>query len=290
VSIKSGQNVTVDFTTQTPSTGAATNADTLPTGTLVINGADDAAVVTVTNKGNGYYKAAVTLPALSAGDLVQIRIAATVATIAGVAVIWQDVADTKRVSDLNDLAAGAAMDLVADAVDAAALKADAVAEIQAGLSTLTAAEVNAQVDDALNTAIPGSPTAGSINERVKAIDDKLPSASYLRGTADSDGGLCTADKADIQTECEDAIDAKHVQVQGDGAITFTYTLTSSVDGTPIANCWIGVYTEAAMSNLVASGYTDNFGQITFYLDAGTYYLKRVKSGWNFANPDVETVS
>lgn len=31
--------------------------------------------------------------------------------------------------------------------------------------------VNAEVDTALNTAIPGSPTANSINERVKAIDD-----------------------------------------------------------------------------------------------------------------------
>lgn len=34
-----------------------------------------------------------------------------------------------------------------------------------------------QVANALNTAIPGSPTADSINERVKAIDDKLPSGT-----------------------------------------------------------------------------------------------------------------
>ena len=33
------------------------------------------------------------------------------------------------------------------------------------------ASINAEVDTALNTAIPGSPTADSINERVKAIDD-----------------------------------------------------------------------------------------------------------------------
>lgn len=45
------------------------------------------------------------------------------------------------------------------------------------LNDLTAAQVNAEVDTALDTAIPGSPTADSINERVKAIDDKLPSGT-----------------------------------------------------------------------------------------------------------------
>lgn len=33
------------------------------------------------------------------------------------------------------------------------------------------AQINAEVDTALNTAIPGSPTADSINERIKALDD-----------------------------------------------------------------------------------------------------------------------
>lgn len=36
-------------------------------------------------------------------------------------------------------------------------------------------DVNAEVDSALNTAIPGSPTADSINERVKALDTLLES-------------------------------------------------------------------------------------------------------------------
>jgi hypothetical protein len=43
----------------------------------------------------------------------------------------------------------------------------------ASRSTLSAAEVNAEVDTALDTAIPGSPTAGSINERVRDLDDAL---------------------------------------------------------------------------------------------------------------------
>src|SRR3989337_1494054 len=52
-----------------------------------------------------------------------------------------------------------------------------------GFNDLSAAEVNAEVDTALNTAIPVSPTADSVNERVKAIDDKLPSATYIMGSA-----------------------------------------------------------------------------------------------------------
>jgi len=45
------------------------------------------------------------------------------------------------------------------------------------LATQAKADVNAEVDNALNTDIPGSPTANSINERIKAIDDKLPSGT-----------------------------------------------------------------------------------------------------------------
>lgn len=51
--------------------------------------------------------------------------------------------------------------------------------------TISLAAINAEVDTALNTAIPGSPTANSINERVKAIDDKLPSGSIGDATAAS---------------------------------------------------------------------------------------------------------
>ncbi len=61
------------------------------------------------------------------------------------------------------------------------------------LNDLSAAQVNAEVDTALNTAIPASPTADSINERVKAIDDKLPT-NYIMGSS-------------VQTAKDDEIDA-----------------------------------------------------------------------------------
>ncbi len=57
---------------------------------------------------------------------------------------------------------------------------------------LTAAAINAEVDAALNTAIPGSPTADSINQRVAAVDD-LTQASGDGDLAAIDGKIDTID-------------------------------------------------------------------------------------------------
>lgn len=90
MSVRSAQVVTVEFTTRAFATGARADADSLPTGTLIINGVDNAAIVTVTNITTGRYKAAVTLPALSLNDMVEMSILATVSTITDSAVIWRD--------------------------------------------------------------------------------------------------------------------------------------------------------------------------------------------------------
>lgn len=103
--LKSGQNITTVFTVSDPSSGAAINADSLPTGILYINGTANAASVTVTNITTGVYKAAVILPSLSAGDVVEIRITAAVSTVTGEGVVFSGIAETKRVSDLQDITA-----------------------------------------------------------------------------------------------------------------------------------------------------------------------------------------
>lgn len=99
--IKTGQAITVLFATADPTTGAATDADALPVGTLYVNGVADAAVVTVANIAIGIYKASLTLPGLATGDLVALRIAATMTGVAGEAIVWQAVADTARVSEVK---------------------------------------------------------------------------------------------------------------------------------------------------------------------------------------------
>jgi len=77
---------------------------------------------------------------------------------------------------------------------------------------------------------------------------------------------------------------------GAGAITWTYTLTDSVSGDPIAGADVWATSDVDGSNVVASGVTDVNGKVTFHLDAATYYIWRQLSGWNFVNPDEEVVS
>jgi hypothetical protein len=56
-----------------------------------------------------------------------------------------------------------------------------IGDANLALSTQMKADVNAEVDTALDTAVPGSPTSNSINERVKTMDDAYTStrAGYL---------------------------------------------------------------------------------------------------------------
>lgn len=95
------------------------------------------------------------------------------------------------------------------------------------LSTQEKADVNTEVDGALDTAIPASPTSNSVNERVKAVDDKLPSSTYLKGSADADGGMDTADKADVNTEADTAL----VDVDLDHLAKTTYGASKPTVGT-----------------------------------------------------------
>ena len=114
MSVRTGQSVTVLFTTRVFATGVGTNADSLPTGALYVNGTVDAASVTVTNISTGLYRAAVTLPTLAVNDEVQIAITATVSSITDKAVIWTDTKDVFA-GAIPDVAAGAASGLLTTA-------------------------------------------------------------------------------------------------------------------------------------------------------------------------------
>jgi hypothetical protein len=77
---------------------------------------------------------------------------------------------------------------------------------------------------------------------------------------------------------------------GAGSLSFTYTVTDSVTGLPIADVTCTVSTDVAGLNMIASGITDQNGVVTFALDAGTIYVWRYKTGYTFTNPDTEVVS
>ncbi len=79
---------------------------------------------------------------------------------------------------------------------------------------------------------------------------------------------------------------------GTGAVTVDYYVFTDEDleTGPIADCKVWVTSDLVGSNIVASGYTNALGKVTFYLDAATYYLWRKKTGYNFSNPDTEVVA
>lgn len=76
---------------------------------------------------------------------------------------------------------------------------------------------------------------------------------------------------------------------GPGSISYPVTITEPDLVTPIEGVAVWVTTDIAGTNTIAGTlYSDAFGQVNgatgFMLDAGTYYLWRQRSGWNFANP------
>lgn len=102
--VKSGQAIVVIEPT-VDATGALAAPSAGPVGTLYVNGVANAATVTVA--GTNPYTFSVTLPALTAGDVVSLYATATISSIATGGKIWEDVADTVRMSEIAALTATA---------------------------------------------------------------------------------------------------------------------------------------------------------------------------------------
>lgn len=77
---------------------------------------------------------------------------------------------------------------------------------------------------------------------------------------------------------------------GSGALECTWTQKDSEEQ-PIDNVAVWITTDEAGTNVIAGTlYTDANGQVTFMLDAGTYYVWRELAGYNFTNPQEWSVS
>ncbi len=202
-----------------------------------------------------------------------------------------------------------AAQVTANAITATALDATAAAELadaiwdEARTGHTTAGTFGLYLDAQVSTAAT-PPTVGAIAD---AVWDESLSNHLLAGSAGdvlNDAGGTATDPwtatlpGSYPTNTAgwlvgQRLDAKVSAVSGNspgaGASEFTYTLTDAGTGDPIADADIWATTDSAGANIVASGRTDMNGRITFYLDPGTVYLWRQKSGWNFSNPDAETV-
>jgi hypothetical protein len=104
MSYKPSDPYSKEFTTASPTTGAAANADSLPVATADFDGSGTGSMaLTVANLDTGRYKATGTFPAGRVrGDVLNVSVAATVGGVAGKAVVDTQVLDSKRVGDLND--------------------------------------------------------------------------------------------------------------------------------------------------------------------------------------------
>jgi hypothetical protein len=180
----------------------------------------------------------------------------------------------------TDWTDGGRLDLILDAVkvDTAAILIDTGTTLPASLATIDT-NVDAILVDT-GTTIPG--LIGDLDTDLAAVQADID--QLLLDTAD-----ILDDTADILIDTA-AILAAIGGGPPAGAITFDYNLTNSQNSQPIADADVWVTTDAAGINVIASGKTDQFGDVTFYLDAGNVYVWSQKTGFNFDNPDEEVIS
>ncbi len=263
MTVKSAQLISGQFTVHS-GTNALVNADALPTGTLVVAGANNGAGVTVANVSTGVYSWSVTLPTLTAGQVVQVRIAATVATVATGGVVFKEMADTKLTSDLQD---------------------PTVASIQSGLATSAAQAVIDDLVDDLETRLTATRAGYLDNLSAGAV-----ATAAALATVDANVDAILLDTGTTLPAALAAVDAK-VDVLSGGAGTSTLEVTILGAGSaPLDGAEVDVTTTTAHVNIVANGYTDAFGKVTFHLDPGTYYIWVQHAGYNGTNPTMKVVT
>lgn len=172
---------------------------------------------------------------------------------------------------------------------AAAPSASAVAGAVRTNLTTELAHLDADVSDAVAApaaalAAYGPPTraeATADKEAVLAAVAALPDDADVESVLEAVAGVA---------EQAAAIRDKTDTLGGSGSVAWSYALTSSVDGAPIADAEVWVTTDEAGDHVVASGRTTAAGTVAFQLEPGTYYVWRRKAGFNFDNPDAEVVS
>jgi len=118
------------------------------------------------------------------------------------------------------------------------------------------------------------------------------------GTYDETTDSLEANRDNTPVEIDATLTAAHGagawgSCAGSGSVTTIYTVTDALSGLPIADVSVWATTDIAGANIVASGSTDTFGNVTFYLDPGIYYIWRSKAGYYInvgEDPSPETIT
>jgi len=199
--------------------------------------------------------------------------------------------DTK-LANTNEITA-ARMAVLTDWIDAGRL--DAILDIIAA--------------DVVN--IDGSAMIGTNNAALASVCSEARLAELDAGNLPADLVTIVTDLDDIKgtgfvKDTDSLVDLAHIGADGDtletlsdqmdglgagtGAIDWPITVT--VDGVPQGNVEVWISTDTAGTNVVASGLTDASGTVvpTPKLDAGTYYVRRNKPGYDFNDPQTIVVA
>ncbi len=196
---------------------------------------------------------------------------ATLAIIA--AYIDTEVAAIKAKTDnlpASPAAVGSAMTLATDAVNAAALAADAVAEIQSGLSTLSAAGVRSAVGLAsanLDTQFDALPTAAEV---AAVVTSDHGAGSYV-----DSGAAPTAAEIDTQLSGTHGAGAWGSAGGGTGARTISVTVDDGVD--PLE----GAVVRLTKGIETAVGRSDAGGEFALNVDDGTWVVAASLAGYSY---------
>jgi hypothetical protein len=139
--------------------------------------------------------------------------------------------------------------------------------------------INAACDTALTDY--DAPTNAEMEART------LAAASYATASAlDAVDNFLDTEIAAILEDTGTTLPAAIAAISAEsGAGAIEHVVTVTVDSVAVsgADVWV-TSTNDPDDAIVASGETDGNGQVTFHLDAGTYYVWTQISGYNFTNP------
>lgn len=256
-----GETLAPEFTTQSLATGAAKNADALPTGVLRRNGSTvGAAVVTITNLGTGRYKAAVLIDVAHgwvAGDTWSIEVAWTMEGTADICRAFSGQVKNAPAEKADWTAARAAK--VDNLTGPAALEATLTAIKGGGWTTETLKAIYDLVGTRLATAgYTAPPSAAAIRAEMDANSADLN--TIIAGIL----GLPSAAQIDTQlTGTHGAGDWGPTTGTGQFQVTLTVRddLAAPIPGLPVT-----VRNNAMTDPPLAWGVTDAAGQVQFWLN------------------------
>ena len=127
----------------------------------------------------------------------------------------------------------------------------------------------------------------NISTRAPANEYDAPMGRIDQTISTTEGNIRGADSDTLET-LSDQIDVE--APSGTGFVSWTYTVTDSVSGTPIDGVAVWVSSDLAGGTVIAGPLTtDASGIVTFTLNVGTVFLWRTHPGYNFTNPDQEKV-